>query len=100
MTIFRSRRRDGVEEAYLGLAAEMEAAARAMPGFVDYKTFGAEDGERVTLVTFDSPASQRAWREDRRHRAAQRRGRDEFYLEYSVQVGECAHVSQWRRPGV
>ena len=67
----------------------------ALPGFVDFKSFTAEDGERVSLVTFASPDAQRAWREDPRHRAAQERGRREFYLEYSVQVGECVHVSTW-----
>jgi heme-degrading monooxygenase HmoA len=97
ITIFRSRRRPERLEAYLELMVEIEAAARAMDGFVDVKGFGAEDGERVTLVTFASPETHKAWRDEPRHRAAQRRGRDEFYLEYSVQVGECAHVSQWRR---
>ena len=97
MTVFRSRRRSDAQEAYSALAGEMEGAARAMPGFVDFKSFTAEDGEHVSLVTFASPETQRAWREDVRHRAAQQRGRDEFYVEYSVQVGECVHVSTWDR---
>jgi heme-degrading monooxygenase HmoA len=97
MTVFRSRRRPENEPAYYELLAVMEGAARSMPGFVDFKTFGAEDGERVTLVTFASPEEHRAWRDDPRHRQAQHRGRDEFYAEYSVQVGECVHVSQWER---
>ncbi len=97
MTVFRSKRRPENETAYYDLLAVMERAARSMPGFVDFKTFGAEDGERVTLVTFASTEEQRAWRDDPRHRQAQQRGRDEFYAEYSVQVGECVHVSQWER---
>ena len=66
----------------------MEAAARAMPGFVDFKTFVADDGERVSIVVFDSPEAHAAWRDDPRHRAAQRRGREEWYAEYRIQV--CA----------
>jgi heme-degrading monooxygenase HmoA len=98
MTVFRSRRRDSVEAAYLEVAEEMESAARATAGFVDFKSFVAEDGERVSLVTFDSLAAHQAWRDDPRHRQAQQRGRDEFYLEYSIQVGLCDHTSQWARP--
>jgi len=100
VTVFRSRRRTDTVEAYLRLAGEIEAHARSTPGFVDFKTFAAEDGERVSLITFATAEAHRAWRDDPRHRAAQQRGRDEFYLGYSVQVGECDHVSQWaRQPG-
>jgi heme-degrading monooxygenase HmoA len=97
MTIFRSRRRHQAESAYLQLVHQMETAARATPGFVDFKTFAAEDGERVSLVTFATPAAHQAWRDDPRHRRAQQKGRDDFYLEYSVQVGACSHVSEWVR---
>ncbi len=100
MTVFRSQRRDSAEAAYLEVAEEMESAARASPGVVDFKSFVAEDGERVSLVTFESLATHQAWRDDPRHRRAQQRGRDEFYLEYSIQVGLCDHTSHWARsPG-
>jgi heme-degrading monooxygenase HmoA len=98
MTIFRSRKRPEAETAYAQTAEQMEAAARAMPGFVDFKVFVAEDGERVSLITFDSPATQQAWRDHPGHRLAQQQGRDDFYLEYSIQVGACGYVSRWSRP--
>jgi len=98
ITIFRSRKRPEAEADYVQTAGQMEAAARTMPGFVDFKVFVAEDGERVSLITFDSPAAQQAWRDDPRHRLAQQKGRDDFYLEYSIQVGACGYVSRWTRP--
>jgi heme-degrading monooxygenase HmoA len=97
MTIFRSRRRPGIGADYEKTAGEMERAARAADGFVDFKTFTAEDGEHVALVTFASPATHRAWRDDAAHRRAQQKGRDSFYLDYSVQVGGCTHVTRWMR---
>jgi heme-degrading monooxygenase HmoA len=97
MTIFRSRRRPEAEADYRRVAGQMEAAARASAGFVDFKSFVADDGEQVSLVIFASPHDHRAWREDIRHRRAQQQGRDDFYTEYSVQVGECSHVSVWSR---
>ena len=52
ITIFRNRLRpDGIDE-YGETAAAMSALARTMPGYVDHKSFTAEDGERVTVVTF------------------------------------------------
>ena len=57
-----------------------------MPGFIDFKTFVASDGERMSLVTFDTVAHHEAWRDDPEHRSAQQRSRDEFYLEYTISV--------------
>lgn len=95
VTVFRSRLRDD-PEGYEETADEMEAAARAMPGFVDFKTFSADDGERVSLVTFDSIETHEAWRHDSRHRSAQQRGRKEWYAEYHIQV--CSLVREQRFP--
>ena len=61
-----------------------------MPGFVDFKTFTADDGEQVSVVTFATPADQRAWRDDPRHRRAQQQGRDEFYARV-LDPGRAVH---------
>jgi len=93
VTVFRSRlRRDAETNGYGELAARMEARARAMPGFVDFKTFTAPDGERVSVIVFDTIAHQHAWRDDPEHRVAQQRGRDIFYSEYSISV--CQELTQ------
>jgi heme-degrading monooxygenase HmoA len=89
VTVFRSRLRADAAPGYVETSAELLDIARQSPGFVDYKTFKAEDGEQLTLVTFDGPDSQLAWRQDERHRAAQQRGRDVWYAEYSIQVADC-----------
>lgn len=92
VTVFRSRLRPDAIDEYEPRAAEIFALARTMPGLVDVKTFAADDGERVTLVTFADAESQRAWREHPEHRLAQRAGRDRFYAEFSIQVCECTRV--------
>ena len=92
VTVFRSRLRDNAGEGYGRTAAAMEQRARAMPGFVDFKTFTAADGERVSLITFASREAHDAWRDDPAHRAAQERGREQWYAEYTIQV--CSLVSE------
>lgn len=98
VTVFRSRRRPGTDDAYGPLAQAMLEAARAQPGFVDFASFESPDGGRVSLITFDSAESHAAWRDDPDHRVAQQRGRDDLYEWYSIQVSTCTHTSQWRRP--
>lgn len=96
VTVFRSRlAAEGIDD-YPPTAARMVELGTSMPGFVDFKTFTAEDGERLAVVTFVDHGSQRAWREQVEHSAAQRAGRDRFYEEYSLQVCTCDRVSTFR----
>jgi len=88
VTVFRSRLRpDGIGE-YEARAPEIEALARAAPGFIDFKTFTADDGERLSLVVFADPEVHRAWRDDARHLEAQAAGRDRYYASYEILVCE------------
>ncbi len=97
VTVFRSRLMDDANEAYFGHAERMAALADTMPGLVERKGFVAEDGERLTLVTFADRASHEAWRDHLEHRAAQRAGIDSYYAEYSIAVGVTDHASSFRR---
>ena len=88
VVVFRNRLRAGDASAYRATAERMDALARAQPGFHSLKTFTADDGERVTLSEFDSLAAVNAWRANAEHLEAQRRGRDEFYAEFSLHTCE------------
>ena len=61
VTIFRSRLRPEAEDEYYPMVKRMSELARAMPGYISHKRFVAEDGERLTLVEFESEETQRAW---------------------------------------
>jgi len=93
VTIFRSRLRGEHEPAYYEMAARMKALAENMAGFISFKAFKAEDGERVSLIEFDSEDALRAWREHAEHRKAQELGRTKYYAEFQIQV--CSIVRQY-----
>jgi heme-degrading monooxygenase HmoA len=88
VTIFRSRLKPGLREEYVGLVERMAEVARSMPGYISHKGFFADDGERCTIVEFESEETQRAWRMHPEHRAAQRDGREIYYESYSMQICE------------
>jgi len=96
VTVFRSRLRPDAD-AYAADAQAIAALARTMPGYVEYKGFTAEDGERVTLVTFADRASHAAWRDHPEHQAAMRRGIAGYYETYSIQVGATEYASSFTR---
>jgi heme-degrading monooxygenase HmoA len=86
ITIFRSRLRLENQEAYQRTATRMHELAQQMPGFISIKTFTAQDGERVSIVEFESEETHQAWRRHPEHKEAQRLGRELFYSEFQIQV--------------
>lgn len=95
VTIFRNRLRPEHAEQYATTAAAMGAEAEKMPGYVSRKVFTAEDGERVTIVEFESMETHKAWAEHTGHRAAQKLGRERFYAEYTIQVCEVLRAGEF-----
>ncbi len=93
VTIFRSRLDPAQADSYYEVAARMRTLAESMPGFISFKTFSAEDGERVSIIEFESEKALRAWREHPEHRKAQELGRTMFYAEFQIQV--CSIVRQY-----
>jgi heme-degrading monooxygenase HmoA len=95
--VFRTRLRSDIDPQELaGLGARMYEIASAMPGFVSYKDFTAEDGENVSIVEFESLETLAAWRNNPEHRSAQELGRKRFFLQYRVQV--CSPVRDYAYP--
>jgi heme-degrading monooxygenase HmoA len=97
VTVFRSRLMPGVRDDYMTLVDRMIELAATMPGYISHKGFFAEDGERVSIVEFESEEAQRAWRMHPEHRVAQRKAREIYYSAYSVQVCEVKRESKFER---
>jgi heme-degrading monooxygenase HmoA len=97
VVVFRSRIRPGVDESFHALRDKMFEIAESMPGFISYKAFFAEDGERVSIHEWESAEHLRAWREHPEHVKAQKQGRVEYYEEYTSLVCETLRESKFRR---
>ena len=98
LIMFRSKlvssaRSDGYSE----MADEMDQLVRTMPGFIDAKAFTAEDGERLTVIWWQDEETLRAWREQARHRIAQRLGRERWYEYYKLDVAHIVRSNEFVR---
>lgn len=92
--VFRTRLKPGAQlEKMAQVGARMYEIASAMPGYLSYKDFAAEDGENVSVIEFESLETLAAWREHPEHKIAQQQGRDEFFSEYHVQI--CTPVRDY-----
>jgi heme-degrading monooxygenase HmoA len=86
VTVFRSRLKPEAYDEYMQWATRMGELARTMPGYVSHKVFIAQDGERATIVEFDTKEHQRVWALHPEHLDAKQKGRKDFYSEYSLQI--------------
>jgi heme-degrading monooxygenase HmoA len=98
VAVFRARIRSESADEYYALAGKMAEIARAMPGFRSWKSYFADDGERVSIHEWESADQLRAWREHPEHVKTQERGRLEFYEDYTLYVCEEPRESRFKRP--
>lgn len=97
LTVFRSRLEKAHETEYAVLAPKIYEVAKKMPGFLSAKTFTATDGERVTIVEFDSMENHRAWSDHPTHRTAKDLGIAKFYINYDISVCRVVHERHFAR---
>ena len=95
VTVFRSRLRPDSAEEYAGWSDRMSELVKGMPGYVSHKSFTAPDGERVTIVEFETEGALRGWSQHAEHAEAKKKGRSDFYSEYKIQVCEVRRQSEF-----
>ena len=98
VVLFRSRLAPEAGDDYSSMAAEMLATAKGMPGFIDFKSFKAEDGERISVIWWSDLDTLAAWRNHPRHRVAQQAGREKWYESYRIEVAEVVRQGVFDRP--
>jgi heme-degrading monooxygenase HmoA len=98
VVVFRSRIQPGHAEDFQAGVDRMYALVQTMPGFLSYKVYAADDGERVSIHEWESAEHLRAWREHPEHREMQALGRERFYAEYTSYVCDSPRESRFERP--
>jgi len=98
LVVFRNRKRADIDHtAYGAEAALMEEMAREQPGFLSFKSYTSEDGEVIALSEWEDENSALAWRKVAEHRAAQSRGRSDFYEDYTLFACKNPRIHRFSR---
>ena len=95
ITVFRSRLKPDAVDEYGPMAKRMSELARTIPGYVSHKGFVAEDGERVTIVEFETEDALKEWSRHVEHGQAKRRGIESFFSEYKFQICSLIRGRSW-----
>jgi heme-degrading monooxygenase HmoA len=97
VVIFKTHLRPKADEdAYRRVSRRMHELAATIPGFLSIKEFTAEDGEVIDLARFADETSLQKWKIEPEHLEAQRRGREEFYDRFWVQVCDVVREYEFR----
>ena len=97
--IFKLHLREGADrEAYAATSRRMHELVETSPGFLSLKEYTSEDGESLDIARFVDETSLEAWRKDPEHLEAQRRGREEFYDRFNIQVLKVLRDYEYETP--
>ncbi|MCA1830624.1 MAG: antibiotic biosynthesis monooxygenase [Actinomycetota bacterium] len=85
-------REDVDQEAFHHTAGRMMELVSAMPGFKGIEWYGAVDDPRtqLALAVFDSHETIAEWKNNPEHLVAQKRGREEFFAGYRLQIADIS----------
>ncbi|MFT3778415.1 MAG: antibiotic biosynthesis monooxygenase [Ottowia sp.] len=100
VTVFRSRLNAESQDEYQQSSARMSELAKGIAGYISHKGFTAADGERVTIVEFESEEGLRAWATHPEHVKAKKMGRQVFFSDYRVQVCSVIRDTAHRKPAM
>lgn len=81
-----SSRRSHADGGYDEMARRMEELARRQPGFLGIESARGPDGFGITVSYWTDEVAIGAWKQNAEHLVAQKRGRREWYSEYTVRV--------------
>ena len=94
--IFTSQRTALDPAGYSAAAAEMDAAAAAMPGYLGVRTARDSDGFGITVSYWRDMGSAKAWRDDARHSEIRAEGKARWYSRYEVVVATVDRSYDWQ----
>ena len=86
VAVFRTRVRPEVANEYQVEFERIWKIAKGQPGFISSKNYYSDDGDKVSIQEWESPEHLRAWRDHPDHLEARRRGREEFYQDYTIYI--------------
>ncbi|MGW6472881.1 antibiotic biosynthesis monooxygenase family protein [Streptomyces nigra] len=96
MAVFTTVRTEG-QSGYSETNARMEELVKDVPGYLGMDHAQTPGGLGITVGYFRDADALTRWRTDAEHRAAQQRGRDEWYRSYALHVAKVERSNGFTR---
>ena len=82
---------------YAETNARMEEIVRDIPGFLGMDSAQTPGGLGISVAYFRDAEALTQWRTHTEHRAAQQRGREQWYESYTLHVGKVERSHSFKR---
>lgn len=89
--IFTSQLRDRTDGEYQATASALVRRIQEAPGFLGFEAASDPTGFEMVVAYFADESSLSAWKNDEKHVAAQRNGKERWYSHYRVRVARVEH---------
>lgn len=88
--IFEVQIKEGKQEEYLQIAAQLREHLVNVKGFISIERFASlsTEGKICSLSFWENEASIKQWREFDMHRLAQEKGKAEVFADFRIRVAE------------
>jgi heme-degrading monooxygenase HmoA len=96
--IFSSRRRPQGQDEYTQTAQRMRELAESMPGYLGIESATSVDGFGITVSYWESEQAIAGWKAQLEHRAAQKRGKSEWYEHFELRVARVERAYDFTAP--
>jgi heme-degrading monooxygenase HmoA len=93
-------RNDEVREQHDEMTRAMRTLAEGLPGFLGWEEYAQADGGTFGVLRFEDEAVLAAWRDHPDHMEVHRRGVDDVYASYRVEVCELVREASFSWSGV
>jgi heme-degrading monooxygenase HmoA len=90
VVVFELEPKEGREQDYLDLAAQLKSEVEKIDGFISVERFKsiAKPGRLVSVSYWRDGDAVKRWREHNRHHLAQLSGRGQIFADYRITVAE------------
>ncbi len=95
--IFTSTLREDAAPGYEEMADAMVDLAQKQPGYLGFESARGEDGLGITVSYWKDEASIQAWKDVISHKAAQDKGKKDWYQWYHVRVAKVERTYSFNR---
>lgn len=89
----------GQDDEYDATSERMEELVAEVPGYLGMDSARSAGGLGITVAYFRDEGAITRWRDNLEHRAAQQRGRDDWYERYTLHIGKVERSYAFVRNG-
>ena len=94
VVLFISKKRKQIK-GYSDMLRRMMEKVKEIPGFIGFQSFSDEQNRGITISFWKDKPAIKQWKMDADHIVAQKRGKEDWYMEYQLIICSIADYKEF-----